>query len=373
MGFASLKLKAMPSKRELVAQLAYRTGITPLLELFPSRSSLLVLNYHRVGDARKTPYDSGTFSCTTAELDWQIGRLKRKFRIVTLEQAAGIVHGRTKPSGTSVLITFDDGYRDNYDEAFPVLRKHGVPATFFLPTAFVGTDLLPWWDQAAYMVKRSDETCLWLNYPTAPKFELSGTDRSAAVVAVLRFFKRTGAADPERFLEALETATGVARPGAHNERCFLNWDEAREMQTAGMSFGSHTHTHEVLSGLTYERQVEELETSREILESRLGARINALAYPIGKPETFSNDTSRALSAAGYDTAFSFYSGLNRPGNIRPFDVLRGSVDSDSHARFRLRTALSGLGRGSGHRLPQHGPAPQWGAAGEVAEPLVPAS
>jgi peptidoglycan/xylan/chitin deacetylase (PgdA/CDA1 family) len=363
----------MPSKRELAAQLAYRTGITPLLELFPSRSSLLVLNYHRVGDANQTPYDSGTFSCTAAELDWQIGRLKGKFRIVTLEEAAGIVHGRSKPAGTSVLITFDDGYRDNYDEAFPVLQRHGVPAAFFLPTAFVGTDLLPWWDQAAYMVKRSTETCLWLNYPTAPKFELTGADRSAAVVSVLRFFKRTGAADPERFLEALETATGVARPGAHNERCFLNWDEAREMQAAGMSFGSHTHTHEVLAGLKYERQVEELETSREILESRLGERINALAYPIGKPETFSNDTSRALRAAGYDMAFSFYSGLNRPGNIRPFDVLRGSVDSDSRARFRLRTALSGLGRGSGHRLPQHGTAPQWGSAHDVAEPLIPAS
>jgi peptidoglycan/xylan/chitin deacetylase (PgdA/CDA1 family) len=336
----------MPSKKQILARTFALCGLTRVLESLPGRPSLLILNYHRIGDAAETPYDSGTFSATAAELDWQAAWLKRHYNILTLPQAVDLVHGRVKPKHTSVLITFDDGYLDNYAEAFPILRRHGVSATFFLPTAFIGTGALPWWDEIAFMVKQSPFDFIKLTYPNEGMFDLTTTSRPAAVVAVLRFFKQSPQIDTARFLNHLATASGCPRPTASAERCFLNWDEALDMQQAGMCFGSHTHTHEILGRLPYARQLDELQTSRRILEAELGGTIDTLAYPVGHPQSFSEETRKALREARYRTAFSFYSGVNVPGHIAPFDVLRAGVDGESRAVFRLRAAMyANAGRG----------------------------
>lgn len=335
----------MASKKEILAQFASRTGITSVLESLPGRASLLILNYHRVGDPNLTPYDPALYSCSADEFDWQIEWLKRRFPILNLHDAVEIAHGRSVPSKTSILLTFDDGYRDNYDEAFPVLRRHGVSATFFLPTLFVGSRLLPWWDEIAYLVKGAKGRCLTLTYPDVEDFDLTIADRLTTVFEVLRFFMRAPSIDTERFLRELEAATGVTRPGEDAERCFMTWEEAREMQDAGMCFGSHTHTHEILGRLSYERQVEELRISRQILETELGREIDTLAYPRGRMSSFSEQTFAALQETNYKTAFSFYSGINKPGAIDPFDVLREAVEMESRSIFRLRhAAYASMGR-----------------------------
>ena len=106
-----------------------------------------------------------------------------------------------------------------------------------------------------------------------------------------------------------------------------------------MCFGSHTHTHEILSKLSPARQVEELAVSREILERELGHPVDTIAYPVGKRWSTSADTLEALRQARYRTAFSFYAGINQPGTIEPYDVLRCGVNRESQAKFRLRLAL----------------------------------
>jgi len=336
----------MTSKKEMLAQFASHSGITRVLESLPGRASLLILNYHRIGDPQLTQYDPGLYSCTAAEFDWQLDWLKHRFPILSLPEAVDIAHGRAKPSRPSILITFDDGYRDNYVEAFPLLRKHRVSATFFLPTAFVGSHSLPWWDEIAYMVKQAKGSRLKLTYPEPEEFDLTSPDRLTAVFDVLRAFKRATAVDTERFLQELEAASGVERPGDHSERCFMTWDEAREMQAAGMCFGSHTHTHEILGRIPYERQVEELRTSRRILETELGRTIDTLAYPRGRMSSFSEETFAALRETNYTTAFSFYSGINKPGSINPLDVLREAVEVESRNLFRLRhSTYATIGRG----------------------------
>ncbi len=336
----------MPSKKEMLAQFASRTGVTRVLESLPGRASLLILNYHRIGDHHNTPYDSALYSCTSEEFDWQLGWLKRRFPIVNLQQAVDIVHGRSTPAKTSILLTFDDGYRDNYLEAFPILRKHKVSATFFLPTMYVGSNILPWWDEIAYMIKKSELPTLTLIYPQNEVWDLASSDRLNVVFEVLRMFIRAKSVETELFLQAMEQVTGVQRPGKHSERCFLTWDEAREMQAAGMCFGSHTHSHEILGRLPYERQVEELRVSRQILETELGGVIDTLAYPRGRMSSFSEQTFAALRETNYTTAFSFYSGINKPGSINPLDVLREAVELESRSIFRLRHATyATLGRG----------------------------
>jgi peptidoglycan/xylan/chitin deacetylase (PgdA/CDA1 family) len=329
----------MQGKRELIAGMSSRIGLTKLLEMLPQRCVLIVLNYHRIGDAAATAFDSAVFSATADEFDQQIRFLKRRFHIATLDEAIAGLKDRTR-RGASVLITFDDGYIDNYALAFPILRSHGVTGVFFLPTAFVGTGRLPWWDTIAYIVKKSRRREIRLQYPEPAAFDLDAEGVGRATMRILRLFKRPEVQDTERFIGGLEAACDTARPAPDGERCFLNWDEARRMQAAGMAFGSHTHIHEILTKLPAGEQERELAESRRILEQQLGRPVDTLAYPVGALTAFSDDTKQAARTTGYRAAFSFYGGANTPGQTDPFDVRRFGVGDQSHPRLRLQTALA---------------------------------
>jgi peptidoglycan/xylan/chitin deacetylase (PgdA/CDA1 family) len=118
------------------------------------------------------------------------------------------------------------------------------------------------------------------------------------------------------------------------------------MQEGGMDFGSHTHTHSILSKLSLDEQVQELSKSRAILEKRLGTTIDTLSYPVGEKTAFNSDSFEALSRTGYRAAFSFYGGCNPLGRANIFDLLRVSVEADvSWPRFRLQCALAPRAKG----------------------------
>jgi peptidoglycan/xylan/chitin deacetylase (PgdA/CDA1 family) len=329
----------MQGKRELISDLCAATGATWLLERIPQRPVLLVLNYHRIGDKDAAPYDPGLFSCTAEEFDWQIAYYKRNFRMSTLDEVLGLLSGETRLADPRVLITFDDGYIDNYQLAYPVLRRHGVQGVFFLPTSFTGTGRIPWWDEVAYIVKHARTKQFRLDYPRPQDFDLVRDGIERTIMCVLRLYKEPEMRDSARFVEQLESACDSSRPGPGAERCFLNWDEARQMQQGGMAFGSHTHRHEILSKLKAQEQLEELRISRQILEKELGRTIDTLAYPVGARDTFSPETVDALRQAQYRAAFSFYKGFNTAGSMAPFDIRRCGVDQQSRKRLRLQTAI----------------------------------
>ena len=122
----------------------------------------------------------------------------------------------------------------------------------------------------------------------------------------------------------------------------MSWDEAAAMVRGGMTMGSHTHSHEVLARLPESEQGEELRGSKQILEARLGVRVDTVAYPVGLRDCFSAATQAAAKEAGYRAAFSFYGGFNLPGSITPMDVRRVAVTSPTAARFRFQTTLATL-------------------------------
>jgi peptidoglycan/xylan/chitin deacetylase (PgdA/CDA1 family) len=328
-------------KRELVAQVAGSLGITRMLESMPRQDVLIVLNYHRIGNASESPYDPGVFSATAEEFDWQIAYVKRRFSLITLDEAIAMVTGGL-PFRTSVLITFDDGYLDNYSLAFPALRSRGAQGVFFLTTSFVGTNHVPWWDVIAYIIKNSRKSAIQLQYPERIEFDLRRHGANEVIMRVLQLYKRPDVRLQERFIQELETACESSAPSANAERCFMNWQEAREMQQGGMAFGSHTHTHEILSKLPVDRQLEEARQSREALEMQLNRRVDVLAYPVGGRNCFTPDTIGALKSCGYRAAFSFYGGFNRAGEIQPFNICRVGVGPQSQSRFRLKMALGAL-------------------------------
>lgn len=336
----------MAGRKHQLAQTAAHLGLTRLLESIPKRPLLLILNYHRIGDASITPFDSDVFSCSTQELECQVLYLNRQFRIVGLPEALDLLDGRRPLREPTVLLSFDDGYIDNYELAFPVLARHGIPAVFYLPTSFIGTDFIPWWDRVASLVKRSPRTLIQLSTPHRRSFSLTPAHREHSIRQILDIYKGPAVVNPEGFMAELLVACDVPELSAEAYgRNFLSWDEARQMQAAGMSFGSHSHTHRILAKLPFAEQREELQLSREILEHELGIPIDTLAYPVGARSSFNTDTIRALAETGYRHAFSFISGVNRPQSGSPADpytILRTGIFSGSLPVLRLFSSLQTL-------------------------------
>ncbi len=327
-------------KRELLARGLLWSGASLLLSKLPARNLLLVLNYHRIGNPDDDLFNPCVFSATAEEFNNQISHLKRHVLLVTLEEALGFADGTIKERTRQcrVLLTFDDGYLDNYEIAYPILCSHGVQGVFFLATSLVGSCHIPWWDHIAYLMKTARARRFCLSYPAHLIVDIDRSGFTQSLRAVLSLYKRPDNSDSLRFIQQLQEETrGDDPPGSL--RRFLNWDEAREMTSGGMMVGSHTHSHHVLSQLEPERQFEELTQSRSILNQQLGFKPDVLAYPVGGRTSFSDQTQKAARDAGYRAAFSFYGGTNLQGSTSPYDVNRIGVDSQSLGRFKVRTAV----------------------------------
>lgn len=313
-------------KRDLIANLLERTGILRLLENSPLTDSLLVLSYNRVLHARDCPFDRGAISATPDQFYEQASYCKSRFQVTGLPELLDHLESGKPLTGFRTMITFDDGYIDHYQNVFPILRSLGLPALFFLPTSYIDTSRVPWWDQIAHLLRRSRNPTIRLDYPEPCTLALDETSLEESIRHVLRLYRSPAVRDTERFFEMLERECGVARLEIADPPLFLTWEHAREMLAGGMHIGSHTHSHRTLSNLTEEGQVEELRKSRELLERHLHTRLVSLAIPSGALHSFNGNTARALRETGYQVAFSLYGGVNRGSALRPFDIKRAGVE-----------------------------------------------
>ena len=152
-------------KRDMAAMALATPGVRRLVAAALPRDGVLVLNYHRVGESERSPYDRALWSASADGFDAQVAFLKSHCDVIALDDIDAAMRSR----GRHVAITFDDGYRDNHDIAFPVLRRHGVPAAFFIATGFIDHRTLPWWDAIALQVRGSRQHTLdlspWLPAP----------------------------------------------------------------------------------------------------------------------------------------------------------------------------------------------------------------
>jgi peptidoglycan/xylan/chitin deacetylase (PgdA/CDA1 family) len=211
------------------------------------------------------------------------------------------------------MLTFDDGYRECFSEALPILRRHGAVATFFVATHYVEARRLLWWDRIALLLHRSERAQLQLHYPFELRLPL-GEARQEAAKALLAIVKSYAGLDHERFLDHVAEACGVHLERSEErrivDRLLMTWDELRALERAGMEVESHTRTHRVMNTLSSQDVCEELMGSRIDLEAQLGRRVRALAYPVGYPVRHLPYMRDALRRTGYELAFTNQTGVN---------------------------------------------------------------
>jgi len=309
-----------------VAGTLYHTGLLRLGPFSQGRDAqAVILMYHRVvptsvDDARATTwlrYRSLPGIVVSPEMfENQLRFLKRKYRIVSLEDLARLLAAGDDIPPKSVVITFDDGWRDNFDYAFPILKKLNVPATIFLTAEYIGTEKLFWPEKVIALFDAIAEAKV--DYP-----DLSGMSLPNDVAAIIGRIKQSGGeARDEAVGELIERVKFIDR-AARDEliarleasagtlpkhRVMLSWEEVSSMQAEGVSFGSHGLSHEIMTEIDEDRQREEITRSRSVIEERLGKPCLTLAYPNGNHD---DRVRRLAEDAGYLCAVAV-----KPGTVR---------------------------------------------------------
>jgi peptidoglycan/xylan/chitin deacetylase (PgdA/CDA1 family) len=340
----------MPTpKRDRLVNGFDRLGLLWALKTFARRPGLLVLAYHRIGEPAGQPFDDELISASAQGFREQLLYLRSRFDVIGLDELIARLGSAGPPfRRPTAMITFDDGYRDNYEVALPILRDVRLPAVFFIAAGYIDRARLTWWDRVAYVVKSTTRATLKLDYPEPLTIDLRQPDRNRAAQQILRAYKRMQAIDQEQFFDHLEEQAGVEVDcEALGRDLFMSWDQVRGLRDSGMAIGSHTYNHPVLAQMPEAIQLSELTRSKQALESEVDRPIHAIAYPVGAPESFNESTKTLAREAGYRAAFSYNGGFNRPGELDTFDLRRLAVNwYDSSQMFRFRVTMSNLvGRG----------------------------
>jgi peptidoglycan/xylan/chitin deacetylase (PgdA/CDA1 family) len=302
------------------------------------RRDLAVVTYHRVGRPEAAgELDPGLFEVEPAELAAQLEVLRDNGTVVSITDVRRFARGGRLPPNP-VLVTFDDGYVEGCTEALPILRQAGIPATFFIPTAFPDAGKLFWWDRVWLTVRRCRKERVDLAYPRALELHPAGAPAEAARL-VSQAIKRTPGIELARLWDALEEATGVSLSAAEERnvarRTIMGWQKVRALRDAGMDVQSHSHAHLVLNTLTPEAARVDLARSAEVLREVIGGEIFAVAYPVGY--ALEGPLRRAPRDAGFDLGFTNGTGLCSIGRFDPLDIPRLSMDVDIPlADYKLR-------------------------------------
>jgi len=193
----------------------------------------LILAYHSISH-----YRVDSLAVNVSDFEIQMAWLYHNgYRSITLED---FVLKKYRKGERIVIITFDDGYEDNYNLAFPILKKYGYVATIFLVSDYVNTDHIFYWD----------------------KSKISG--------------------------QLQDNLFGI-----------LSWNQVYEMAEYGIEFGSHTCTHPELTKISSDQCREEINRSRTDLKDKLGHDIFSFSYPRGNLD---NETITMVDKAGYSCA-----------------------------------------------------------------------
>ena len=310
----------------IVATCLYYSGLVKLarwLMQHTGEKHLIILNYHRAsgGDLRR-----------------HLLYLRRHYRMLHLEEALEELYGPRdkKKQGhggrVPLVLTFDDGYYDNYTHALKLAQELHVPITIFLIPGYIESGEYFWWLEGkrlalqATVEEATMEGRTWCLKRPEERDELIQTIDA-------RLWQCTSVAEREAFLTMVRKQLAVATtiPTAEDGDRPLTWAEVEEMEKSGqVSFGAHTMHHPVLAYLNDAAEVRgEVSECRTVLQQRLGHPVRTFAYPIGRNQHIGDTALRAVREAGYDWAVTTMSGVNTARND-PYQLGRVLGDVSRH-------------------------------------------
>ncbi len=276
--------------------------------------------------------------------------LRSHYDVLTLREALSVMSGRRTRGRPVAVVTFDDGYRDNFTFALPILRETGVRATFFVITNLVGTATRPWYDQVGQAVHRlaCDGSDLeWLHTELGlAESQTIATPHQALLLArrVVLQAKQVNRRRRCALIERLFSGEG-SRDACASEGLMMNWEQLAVLAAEGHEIGSHGSAHEILTQLDDDALRRDVRDSGRELDRRLSQSTSSFSYPNGDVD---QRVSEAVAGAGYRCAVTVARGANSPGDDLHF-LKRYFISEDRLAKggagtssTLLRMVLCGL-------------------------------
>lgn len=292
--------------------------------------SFQILTYHRVND------DGDPFSPSlpTEVFQRQMEHVARNYRALPVEELVERSQSGTLPRN-AIAVTFDDGYRDTLTHAAPILARHGIPATVFLATGFIGAGEFPWFDRLALALRQTRANDVTL--PDGRVMPLGDkAERLSALDALLFSLKHVPDEKRRETVESLLDRLAV-RDKQPLKNLMLSWDDVHALTGLGFSIGAHTVNHPILSRVSPDRAEKEIMGSKVMIEAALRRPVKAFAYPNGGTDDYTNTVKRLVRQAGFTCAVTTRHGTNAP-DTDPFELRRESPSDETLASFALRLA-----------------------------------
>ncbi|MBN1210978.1 MAG: polysaccharide deacetylase family protein [candidate division Zixibacteria bacterium] len=300
--------------KHILVIVLYYCGLLNLMgKLFKPKACKipLILMYHQVAGDRETEnkYLMKGLYVFQSTFDKQMSYLKKKYKPIALSQLVELLVNNQPIPENSVIITFDDGWRDNFQHAYPILKKYDIPATIFMTTDFIETGKIFWFLKAAVLHQYGGLTFeqfsgIFGNY----KKEIKRASKESSenyprliyndLEEFMEFLKQFKNGQILKLLDEMAAISHSDIKEFLNWRLMLNWTEINEMKDL-VEIGSHGCSHHIMTFLEPEVIKKELTESKKILEEKTGRPITLFAYPNGD---YNDDIKEKVRDAGYRAA-----------------------------------------------------------------------
>ncbi len=293
---------------------------------------LSILTYHSVLE-KDDPLCPGSIS--VGDFDNLICFLSNNFNLIPLEQAVDLLVLEKLPS-RAVVLTFDDGYANNYDVALPILQKHKVPATVFIATGFLDGGIM-WNDSIIEVFRRYKSDSINLNEISLGEYSLTNSlERYIATQKVISLLKYV---EPEKRLNKVRELVEFCKVNLPIN-LMMTSEQVVKMSASGIAIGGHTVNHPILSKINDDQAWSEITDGKNKLETLINGKVNLFAYPNGKPDVDYNlRHATMLSKAGFKAAVSTEWGCSNI-NTDCYQLPRFTPWNKDRLRFGLRLILN---------------------------------
>jgi peptidoglycan/xylan/chitin deacetylase (PgdA/CDA1 family) len=276
-----------------------------------------VLAYHRIADPNLSGFDTfePNVSATPAAFAAQMDFIRQRFNVISGSDLVAWLQGEQSLPQHPVLITFDDGYRDNLDQAWPILQERNMSAVIFLATDYIGHATPFYWDLIAYCFHHTAKKEVDLPLIGFQRWS-NKESRTAVVNNWLGRLKKLPDREKWAAVRELPRLLDVSISEETFAGLHLNWEQVRTMAAAGIEMGAHTQSHPILTRIAPEEARLEVEGSKKRVEAEINQPVTLFAYPNGLPTDFNGTLQAILTQVGFKAAFTLVPGPTRPKEVQ---------------------------------------------------------
>lgn len=301
--------------RMAISHALYYSGLLHLAVSLRLRRKVVVLAYHRVLTPEQLARTSSQEGMVVEDQTFarHLEVISRRFKVLSLNEFTDHLVSRRPFDGPCCLITFDDGWIDNFENALPMLRERKLPAVMFLPVNFIGRSRLFPREALTHLLVRTVELvrreparrdalrALLSPIGLDRVLDVADADPLPAALAAVGAHRYASGPEFEALVATLSSELGVADTELSSLDAFVDWAKVELLAREGFTFGGHGADHRVLTQVAPAVATCEAETSKKVLDARLARPVYAFAYPNG---AWNAEVVRTVKSAGYRIAFT---------------------------------------------------------------------